>query len=75
MPSEFARSLLTGVFSVSAELDKVFFPNCVSISIFLECVLKNFKTSESEITDCVKKFLKYAPDRKGGERKQKAKKD
>ena len=40
---------------------------CISISIFLESVLKNFETHRSEITDCVKKFLKYAPDRKGNE--------
>ena len=38
---------------------------CISISIFLESVLNNFETYKSEITDCVKKFLKYAPDRKG----------
>ena len=48
---------------------------CISISIFLESVLKNFETHRSEITDCVKKFLKYAPDRKGNERKHKAKTD
>ena len=39
------------------------------ICIFLESVLKNFKTTESEIADCIKRFLKYALDRKGGERK------
>jgi hypothetical protein len=43
--------------------------------VVLESVLKNFNCNESEVAESVKRFLKYAPDRKGGERSKAKKKE
>lgn len=40
-------------------------------SLFLESVLVNHGKSENEIAKAVQIHLKYAPDRKGGERSSK----
>ncbi|CAB3978408.1 Hypothetical predicted protein [Paramuricea clavata] len=73
--SRLMNNELMSTLNMDGHGDKIALRPTALFQIITESVVNNFKSSESEVADCIKRYLKYAPDRKGGERqgKQKAK--
>ncbi|CAB3989947.1 Hypothetical predicted protein [Paramuricea clavata] len=61
---------LMSTFNMDGHRKKTAFRTTVLFQIIKESVLKNFASSENVITEAVQCFLKYAPDRKGGDREK-----